>query len=72
MKIKNEVYDILKDLAMVWLPAIAVFVTAICGIWGLPYGQEISATIVAVDTLLGACLKISTNNYNKELLTDED
>jgi len=64
-KMSNELYDILKEIALTILPALAVFYTACSKIWGLPYGAEITATIMAVDALLGACLHISTSEYRK-------
>lgn len=64
-KMSNEVYDVLKEIALTILPALAVFYTACSKIWGLPYGAEIPATIMAVDALLGACLHISTSEYRK-------
>lgn len=66
MKLSNKTYDTLKWIALIVLPALASFYTAIAEIWKLPYIVEIPATIVAIDTLLGALLKISTNKYNKE------
>ena len=63
-KMSNKVYDILKEIALTILPALAVFYTACSKIWGLPYGAEIPATIMAVDTFLGVCLKVSTDKYN--------
>lgn len=63
----NKVYDILKFIAQYVLPAIATCVATIFKIWNLPYGVEISATIMAIDTLLGVILGISSYNYNKEL-----
>lgn len=66
MKLSNNMYDFLKDLALIYLPALAVLIMAVFGIWGIPYGEQISATIVAIDTFIGACLKISTNKYNEE------
>lgn len=65
MKFKNETYDILKTIAMFVLPAIATFVITVFKIWGIPYGEEIGATITALDTALGVILRISTDNYNK-------
>ena len=61
----NKVYDVLKMIAQVWLPAIATCYIALAGIWGLPFGEQISGTVMAVDTLLGAVLKISTDKYNE-------
>lgn len=60
----NKVYDILKDVALIWLPALATLYAVLAGIWGLPYGEQIPATIMAIDTFLGAILKISTVKYN--------
>lgn len=71
MKMTNNVYDVLKLIAQIILPAVATFVVTICSIWGLPYGEAISGTIIAIDTLLGACLQLSTNKYNKEGTADE-
>ena len=60
----NKVYDILKWIAQLVLPAIATFYLAIAAIWGLPYGEQIAGTIMAIDTLLGTILGISTRKYN--------
>lgn len=67
MKMSNKMYDILKFIAQYVLPALATCIATIFKIWNLPYGVEISATIMAVDTALGVILGISTYNYNKEL-----
>ncbi len=61
----NKMYDVLKYIAQIVLPAIATLYFALAGIWGFPYGEEIVGTITAVDTFLGVLLKISTDNYNK-------
>ena len=65
MKMSNKVYDILKFIAQIVLPAIATFYVTIAGIWNLPLGDEISRTVMAIDTLLGGILMISTASYNK-------
>lgn len=64
--LNDKVYDVLKWVALVVLPAIATLYTALAGVWGLPYAQEIPATITAVDLFLGALLGVSTVQYNKE------
>lgn len=61
----NKVYDILKWIAQMLLPALGTLYFALAGIWGLPFGEEIVGTITAVDTFLGIVLGISTINYNK-------
>ena len=64
-KMSDEVYDILKEFAQVWLPAIGTLYFAIASIWGLPYAEQIVGTITAVDAFLGALLGISTMQYNE-------
>lgn len=65
MKLSNKTYDILVWIAQVVLPAIATLYAALSGIWGLPYGEQIVASLVAIDAFLGALLKISTAQYKK-------
>jgi len=66
MIFSNKVYDVLKWIAQILLPAIATLYFALAQIWGFPYGEEIVGTISAIDVFLGVCLGISTAQYNKE------
>ena len=63
----NKVYDVLKWIVMIVLPAIATLYSALAGIWGLPFADQIVGTITAVNTFLGAVLMISNVQYNKKL-----
>ena len=63
----NKVYDTLKWIAQILLPALGTLYYAVAKIWGLPYVEEIVGTITAVDLFLGALLGISTIQYNKQL-----
>lgn len=65
MRLPDKWYNVLKWIALIALPAIGTFYFAIAGIWGLPYGEQIVGTIVAIETLLGTILGISTMQYNK-------
>lgn len=67
MKMTNKVYDILKWIAQILLPAIATLYFALAKIWNFPCPAEVVGTISAVDVFLGTVLKISTAEYNKEL-----
>ena len=62
----NKVYDVLKFVALIVLPALATLWTALGKIWGWPLVTEVAATICAVDTFLGAILGISSAKYAKE------
>ena len=64
---KNEVYDFLKRVALVVLPALATLIITIFQIWNIPYGEQIGATITAIDTALGVILGISSRNYYRNL-----
>lgn len=68
----NKVYDILKYIAMVALPAIGTLYFALAGIWGFPYGEQIVGSITAIDTCLGVLLGISNAQYKKGSGDDED
>jgi hypothetical protein len=61
----NKMYDVLKWIAMVCLPAIGTLYFALAGIWGFPYGEEIVGTITAIDTCLGVLLGITSAQYHK-------
>ena len=62
----NKVYDALKWVALIVLPALAILYGDLSDIWGLPFGGQISATITAVDFFLGVVLGISNIAYNKK------
>lgn len=62
----NSMYDKLKWIAQILLPAIGTLYFALAQIWGLPFAEQIVGTITALDCFLGAILGISTAVYNKE------
>lgn len=59
MKLPNKLYDVLKWVCLIALPALAVFYAVIAKIWGLPFEAEIPATINAVAVLIGALIGVS-------------
>lgn len=65
MIFSNKTYDVLKQIALLWLPALGSLYFTLSGIWGFPYGEQIVGTLTALDTFLGVILGISTANYNK-------
>lgn len=67
MKIDDKLYDVLKWIAMLLLPALALLVQTVFKIWNIPYGEQISATIVAINAFLGAIIGISNIGYNRSL-----
>ncbi len=65
MILPDKVYNVLKWICIILLPALATLWFALGKIWGFPYLAEIEATIVAIDTFLGAILGISAINYSR-------
>ena len=63
---KNDrIYDALKWICQIVIPAIATLYFTLSGIWGFPYGEQVVGTLTAIDTCLGVCLGISTFQYKK-------
>lgn len=65
MKLPNKLYDVLKWITMIVIPALAAAYVGLASIWGWPYADEVAKTAAVVCTLLGALLGISTAQYNK-------
>lgn len=59
----DKVYNILKYVALVAIPAVGTFYTTVATLWGWPFTSEISGTILAIDTLVGAIVGISSAKY---------
>lgn len=66
MNLSNKVYDVLKWIALLFLPALGTLYFALSGIWGLPCGEQVVGTVTAIDTFLGAILGISSVRYNSQ------
>ena len=65
-KLSNSVYDFLKFLCTILLPAIGTLYFALSKIWGLPLAEEIVGTLSAIAVFIGAIIGISSAQYNKE------
>ena len=67
----NKVYDILKWITMVGLPAVTTLWLTLASIWQFPFAEPIGATLGAVTVFLGAVLGISSINYAKTKSIEE-
>ncbi len=56
----NHIYDVIKFVVTVVMPAVSVLYVGLAGIWGWPYADEVSRTIACVYTFLCAIMGIST------------
>lgn len=61
----SKVYDILKLIALLALP-IGTFISTFCGVWGIPYGEQIMQTFAALDVLVGTLVTASKMAYDKQ------
>ena len=67
--ISNRAYDIIKMVALIGAP-VSVFLSAICNIWAVPHAAELTATLAAIDTLIGAVVATLKASYDKEAERD--
>lgn len=66
MKIPDKLYDILKWVTMICIPALATAYVGLAAVWAWPYADEVAKTAAVVCTLLGALLGISSAQYYKD------
>jgi len=72
MQISNRLYDILKWIALVALPAIQAFWLTIGKVWGFPYLTEIGTTIAAIGLLIAALIGVTSNNYYNDVDEEDE
>jgi hypothetical protein len=62
----NKLYDVLKWISLVALDAIGLCYSTLATIWGLPYGDQVLETCVALSVFLGALVGVSSAQYKKK------
>ena len=62
----NQTYDVLKDVSLLWMPILITFYGVISATWGIPYGEQILATLTGLNAALGAVVKYFKVRYDKE------
>lgn len=55
----DKVYDVLKWLALLAIPALALFVNTVGPVWGMPHVDEVVTTLNALGTLVGVLIGAS-------------
>ena len=66
MKIPDKVYDILKWLVVIVIPALTTFYAVIDKLFGWGYAEIVTTISAALCTCIGAIIGISTAQYNKD------
>ena len=62
----NKTYDTIKVICLACVPSLS-FVSALCTIWNVSHAEQITASLTAINTLLGALVVILAREYNKEV-----
>lgn len=66
MKMSSKLYDALKWVCLIVLPAVAYGYGELAAIWTLPLGEQIPKTINLIATIMGIILGFSNAKFKKE------
>ena len=66
MKLRDSVYDVLKWVVCICIPAVTTAYVGLDSIFGWGYGDVVAKCSAILCTLLGSLLGISTAQYNKD------
>lgn len=72
MKLSNKVYDILKWIALVFIPALITFYGVVGNVLNIPYTDVVLTIMGAFDVFLGSLLGITSAQYNKNIKESGD
>lgn len=64
-KLPDNVYNFLKWLCLIALPALSVLISVVFKVWDIPYAMQITTTINAVAVFIGALIGVSQIGYIK-------
>ena len=67
MRLQDGTYDKIKWIALAFIPALEVLILTVGKIWGLPYYDNIGATVAAVGVFLAALIRSSSKKYYAEI-----
>ena len=62
----DKIYDIIKDVALCWMPYGITFVGVIIATCNIPYGEAILAILAGANGFLGSVVKYYKSKYDKE------
>lgn len=60
----DKLYDLLNLLGRLFVP-VSTFIGTICAIWNVPYAKQITASLAAVDVLIGGIILVAKHYYDK-------
>jgi len=71
MKLSDNAYKTWKVWSLVMMPVLPALVLGMGKVWGLPYAEQIAATILLIVPVLTAWLKMCEIAYDKAALGKE-
>lgn len=72
MALPGKIYDVLKWLVVICIPALTVAYTGLDACFGWGYADTVAKVSAIVCTLIGSLIGISTAEYNKGKAKQED
>ena len=72
MRLPNKVYDVLKWVVLVVIPACTTAYVGLDSVFNWGYGDVVAKVSAIVCTLTGTIIGISTAEYNKAKLNGEE
>ena len=71
-RLSNKVYDILKYLVCVAIPALTTFYVGLSKVVNVPYASEVAQISALVCTLIGSLIHISSTAYWADVQEQDD
>lgn len=62
----NKTYDLLKNVAQIWLPLASAIIIGLGEIWSIDAMAPIGASLALIDTALGGALAKLSKDYHSE------
>ena len=72
MRLPNKVYDVLKWVVLVVIPACTTAYVGLDSVFNWGYGDVVAKVSAIVCTLIGTIIGISTAEYNKAKMNGEE
>lgn len=63
--ISDSTYEFFRNNVELVLPGLAVLYVTVAGVWGLPFGDQVSQTINALALFLGILIKVNRARVEK-------
>ena len=66
MKLSSSVYDTLKWVVLIALPAVSTLVVGLGALYNWSFTSQLVGTLTLITTFLGSLVKLSNNKYNQD------